>query len=338
MIRKVKIYNYIVTDTKLCMCIFALWACDMNVHRRCETSVPSLCGQDHTEKRGRIHLTIRGEKEDVFVTGEETWCKPKKQNDAQCNEVFGFSVFALIASCLQYERLVTWCPWTLMGCRTHMLNLNWSQTRRATANRRLRPSAPHSILSGMRVSLCESMSTQNLCFSSRHCAESVCALWSLCFSDRNLLLCCFCAHCFSSVRGHQWDRRLSVEVWDWDRTSRNDFMGALSFGVSEIFRRPISGWFKLLAQDEGEYYNIPVPDPDLQVWHSREQSYHHWHYLYLHPPEARACWSALSAYNYTNLKNDSSRCARIFNCPSALNSLWGKSWKIYCPCCTCIIR
>lgn len=44
----------------------------MNVHRRCETSVPSLCGQDHTEKRGRIHLTIRGESEDVFVTGART--------------------------------------------------------------------------------------------------------------------------------------------------------------------------------------------------------------------------------------------------------------------------
>lgn len=158
----------------------------MNVHEKCKTNVPELCGYDHLERRGRLELKVEIKKRPNSSDLLLVWVKQAK-------------------NLIPTDPSGTSDPYVKIRLTPDQSVKKKTQIQKSTLN-----------------------------------------------PEWNEVL-------EIELSPKDKDRRLFISVWDWDRTSRNDFVGCLSFGISEITKKPIEGWFKLLSLAEGEFYNVPIP-------------------------------------------------------------------------------
>ncbi|XP_027627597.1 protein kinase C beta type [Tupaia chinensis] len=318
--------------------------CMMNVHKRCVMNVPSLCGTDHTERRGRIYIQAHIDREVLIVVGR-TWRKgslcqvgTEPSPGSQCSAPWShFQPPALgeIPACRvthpvrvehslsQPEQTNTVSPrGRLLRTESFAASLppelsSFSPSGRLTVIPLTRPSPTedaHDILNvnlrqrpvkPLRPTIPGAASWHPhvlvrvvIIIQTERQALIDLILLDLALRSQGHLESCpgqpnsnqklrkkVLAQYFTVTNEHHRygeellvtlnvkisknphfqlkesdkDRRLSVEIWDWDLTSRNDFMGSLSFGISELQKAGVDGWFKLLSQEEGEYFNVPVP-------------------------------------------------------------------------------
>lgn len=169
--------------------------CEMNIHKRCEINVPKLCGADHTEKRGRLHIKVAVEEKG---DGGSVRVEVREAKNLIPMDPNGYSD-----------------PYVKIKLIPESVEIN-AKTKMKMKTKTIKKSLNPVFNESFDVPICQS-------------------------DD---------------------DRRLSVEIWDWDRTSKNDFMGSMSFGISELKKEGVEGWFKLLNKEEGCFYNIPIIDDD----------------------------------------------------------------------------
>lgn len=225
--------------------------CDMNVHKRCQALVPPLCGCDHTERRGRLQLRIKIEY--------------PNNNIPSSNQTTTSSSFSIVIDVIQGQNLMPMDPNGLsdpyVKCKlisepqhtnfksfTSAIGLGGSHQQahdfmpapsQAFTNQSHCSSSNQSINSSQSTTRVMKRKTKTVLNNLNPVWNEQVVFDNLTASDKNL--------------------RLLIEVWDYDRTSRNDFMGSFSFGVSELIKaQKVESWFKLLSQEEGEFYNVPI--------------------------------------------------------------------------------